>query len=131
MKQSVVFLFSIISVLIISSSSLAQNFASKENSSEFIYQEGIKLLRAERYNEAAQKFEQTIKLQPGNAEAHNALGATYVNLNRREEALASLREAIRRAPDFASAYYNLGNLFERDGHPQLAAEQFAFVEHQK
>ncbi|HEX8565156.1 MAG TPA: tetratricopeptide repeat protein [Pyrinomonadaceae bacterium] len=125
MRQKSVFLFSILLTGAFSQAALAQNFLPvNAQPAAVIYEEGIKLMRDERYGEAARKFEKVIKLESANAQAHNALSAVYVHLNRRDEAYSSFQKAVRLAPDFANAYYNLGNLYDRDGRAELAADCF-------
>jgi Flp pilus assembly protein TadD len=56
---------------------------------------------------AIERFSAVLQLQPGPA-AHNYLGMLYQGNGRWSESEAHLREALRLAPDFASAHYNLG-----------------------
>src|SRR5687768_11707915 len=124
MCQKTAFLFLIVLIGVFSRAALAQNFLPENAQPKLMYEEGIRLMRGERYGEAARKFVTVIKLDSENAEAYNALGAVYVLLNRRGEAYSSFQKAIQLAPDFANAYYNLGNLYERNGQANQAADCF-------
>jgi Flp pilus assembly protein TadD len=125
MRQKSIFLFSIILIGVFSRAALAQNLVpANAQPAAIIYEEGIKLMRGEKYSEAARKFETVIELESANAEAYNALGTVYVHLNRKNDAYASFQKAIQLAPAFANAYYNLGNLYDRDGRANHAADCF-------
>lgn len=56
---------------------------------------------------AIERFAAVLRLQPGPA-AHNYLGMLYQGNGRWADSEAHLREALRLAPGFASAHYNLG-----------------------
>jgi tetratricopeptide (TPR) repeat protein len=56
---------------------------------------GQVFFKQERYAEATQEFEQTVKLKPELAEHHNLLGLSYCRQGRFEEGIAQYREALR------------------------------------
>lgn len=124
MKGKATTLLSLIVSALFLSEAFAQNLSRKDAPRANVHEQGIKLLAAKRFVEAARELESAIKLEPENSEARNALGVVYMNLNRRAEAAAMFREAIRLAPKFAKPYYNLGSLYERDGRIELAAEHY-------
>src|SRR5687767_5344919 len=76
------------------------------NKAADFFKTGIKFLREGKNSNAAGQFASAVKLQPDYAEAHNALGTAYFNLNRNREAITSFRYAIRLKPDYAAAFYN-------------------------
>jgi predicted O-linked N-acetylglucosamine transferase (SPINDLY family) len=57
--------------------------------------------------DALTPMQNAVALSPGNAEAHNNLGAVLNDLGRLDEAEASYRRALEIKPDFALAYSNL------------------------
>ena len=61
-------------------------------------QEGEKALTRGRYDEAAQAYEKLRELAPGMAEAHARLGLIYFQQGRFEQAVTSLRQAIKLKP---------------------------------
>ena len=58
-------------------------------------QDGEKALAEGRYDEAAQAYEKLRELAPNMAEAHARLGLIYFQQGRFEQAVPSLRQAIR------------------------------------
>jgi tetratricopeptide (TPR) repeat protein len=59
-------------------------------------------------DEAMVHIQESLRLYPEHAEAHNNLGLAYQRMNRLEDALREHTEAVRLQPDYAEAYYNLG-----------------------
>jgi tetratricopeptide (TPR) repeat protein len=79
-----------------------------------LYSEG-NLAQAERV------CRQVVEARPGNADAHNVLGATLQALGRGEEAIAELRIAVKLVPDAANLHANLGELLRQNGQPKEAS----------
>ena len=75
--------------------------------------------------EAAASYRESIRLQPGHAEAHNNLAVALQAHGRLHEAITGFKEAIRLRPDYAQAHYNLA-------HAYLAAGNFerGWAEHE-
>lgn len=61
-------------------------------------------------NEAIEQFNNIIKTNPSNYEAHYNLGITYEKDNDIEQALASFNKAIELKDDYIEAYYHSGIL---------------------
>lgn len=61
--------------------------------------DGVSLWKARRKQEALEKFEQAIRLDPQNAEAHFSLGIIYEASGNYIEALASYKSAYQHNPD--------------------------------
>ena len=77
---------------------------------------------AKRDLKAAESFAQrAIAAEPGNAALHFFLGNVLRDAKRADEAVRSLRAAIRLKPDFPQALNNLGNVLKAQGKPQDAA----------
>ena len=71
---------------------------------------GNRLFSEYRYADAEAAYREAIRLDPGNADAHNDLGYLFAIVNRRPEAEAAYREAIRLNPAHAEARDNLDRL---------------------
>jgi len=65
-------------------------------------------------------YQEAIRLEPDDAEAHYNLGAAYGGLGRYQEAITAYQEAIRLKPDFAEAHSNLGLAYGNLGRYQEA-----------
>lgn len=81
------------------------------------------LRAAGRLEEAGAHYAALLSLQPAHARALDEYGGVLISLGRAAEAEAALRRAIGAAPDMASAYMNLGRLFqsERARAPEAVA----------
>jgi tetratricopeptide (TPR) repeat protein len=60
--------------------------------------------------------EELVRKNPNDADAHRNLGITYHNYSHYQKAIASFKEAIRIKPEFAQAYYHLGNAYKELGN---------------
>ena len=69
---------------------------------------GVVLKQTGRPSEALSAMEQSVKLAPGDAEAHCNLGNTFKDLGRIGEAEASYTQATELQPSLAEAHSNLG-----------------------
>jgi protein O-GlcNAc transferase len=86
-------------LLVLASSLGAQNAA---------FDEGVKLIREGRFDQARVKLEEAHRLAPGNATIENLLGITETKLGNIDEANRDYRNAIRLEPSLATAHKNLG-----------------------
>src|SRR5690242_19839214 len=101
---SFVMLLTIASVLSVSAqTTLYRDFAPspKEPYSESkrLYHEGVKYALAGLYAQAAQIFQQVIKLDPQFADAHFALGHAYADMGRWQNAIDSFQKALELNPN--------------------------------
>ena len=76
---------------------------------------------------AIEQFCATLALDPNYAEASNFLGAVYLEMGRRDEAIASFEQALRNVkydtPDLA--LYNIGRAWHAKGDERRALEKYA------
>ena len=68
-----------------------------------------------RLNESLVANQKSAQLNPNDAEIHNNLGITLLELDRYYESEVSCRQAITLKPDYAEAHYNLGNTLKELG----------------
>jgi len=73
-------------------------------------EEGNRLYELKRYKEALESYNQSIRLDPNNANAYNGRGVCLSSLNKKQEAIESYIEAIRLKPDLTIAINNLKEL---------------------
>jgi len=88
------------------------------------YNLGTRCNRAGRLTEAVELYKESIKAQPGYADAHYNLGLAYIGLGHRAEAAESFKQAVRVKPDFLDAYCNLGLVCIELGRNAEAIEIF-------
>jgi tetratricopeptide (TPR) repeat protein len=81
---------------------------------------GIRLIEAERFEEARAALEQAIRLSPDLGLAHNYLGVLYGRQGQLDRAVAEFQIAIALAPGYAQAGVNLGKAYEQQGRTDLA-----------
>lgn len=67
-----------------------------------------------------------LKLDPGNVNSLNVLGAVCINANLLPQAEKYLTLAVQQQPDYVTARYNLGLVFYRTGRPQLAVPHLRY-----
>jgi tetratricopeptide (TPR) repeat protein len=77
------------------------------------YDRGVSLEKLGALEEAMICYRQALKIKPGYAAAHNALGA--IMEGQTDEAIVQFRTAIKFDPDHPSAHVNLGMLLLRKG----------------
>jgi tetratricopeptide (TPR) repeat protein len=66
-----------------------------------VYQEGLKLTKERRYEEAIPKFDEAIKLDPNFAEAYIARGDAFTEKREHEKALVDFSQALKLRPSLA------------------------------
>jgi tetratricopeptide (TPR) repeat protein len=82
---------------------------------------------AGRYTEAAEAFEEAIKVNPDDAGARVNLAAALGQSQKYKEAIIQLQEAIRLEPENVAAHFNLGSLQVTSGDYREAIKHFQFV----
>jgi len=98
--------------------------ASNETYSESkrLYAEGVKYALAGLYSQAAQLFQQAVKLDPKFADAHFALGHAYYDMGRWKQAVESFKRAVDLNPHDVEAQdrlsYARDMLAKEDGKTQ-------------
>lgn len=73
---------------------------------------------------AAERFRQSVELDPTLAEAWNNLGNCLGDLGHADEAVRAFRRAVATEPDYALAWENLGSLLDDAGESDGAAQAY-------
>ncbi len=68
--------------------------------------------------------EKTTAERPADAGSRNALGASYLEAGRMDEAIVQFNEAVRLAPNAADGWNNLGHVLQLQGKPAEALAYF-------
>jgi Flp pilus assembly protein TadD len=85
---------------------------------------GVILQKTDRLPESLVVSQKSVKLVPQDAEAHNNLGNTLLDLGRLEDAEVSYRQAIALKPDYAEAHSNLGAVLQEFSRLEDAEASF-------
>src|SRR5271165_1585921 len=95
-----------------------------------IYNQGVELMLAKRFQEAQAKFEQAVKENPRFAEAHNNLGYTLRKQGAAnyQKSLEHYNTAIELKPKLAEAYMYRGVLFTEIGRKSDAQGDLATLQ---
>lgn len=86
--------------------------------------EGNQLLAQGYYAQAAQQYQQAVRIEPEDEDLHYNLGIALAKLGKREEAKQHYAEALRIFPDYGDAHNNLGNLLMNENKLDEAIEHF-------
>lgn len=89
------------------------------------FEKGEIALKQGRYEGAIEEFKRALDEGDGDpAEIQRLLALAYLKLDRRDDALASLKEAIRLRPELTKAHYDLGGAYYEIGDFTNAAGSF-------
>ena len=91
---------------------LGMNSCDNPSKSRVYTEEGSKLLlRYSKFDEAEETLTKAIKYDKHNFEAYYYRGCAKVNGQKYKEAIADFEKAVELRPDYADAYFNLGNTY--------------------
>jgi len=79
------------------------------------------------YDKASRFYEKHLEIEPDNKDVKIALGLSYHNLNRTEEALGLMDEILRKEPDYAFALIYKGDILAQTGKVELAETNWNHV----
>ena len=87
---------------------------------------GLALFKKARYAEAATAFEQ-LKIYKPDAKTFNYLGESLIEINKNEEAIEALNNALGYNPDLDKARYNIGRAYLKTGNVDMARVQYEIL----
>jgi len=76
---------------------------------------------------ALTKWERALELDSADARANNGMGIALGMSGKPDDAIPYFQKAVRSQPDFFEAYYNLGNIFTREGRVNEAGDAWQNV----
>jgi tetratricopeptide (TPR) repeat protein len=88
---------------------------------------GVLLIQTGQWEEAEKNLQESVRIDPGFAQAHYRLGLALEKLNKIEESIASLREAARLDAEYPDPHWALARLLRRAGDREgahSAVEQY-------
>lgn len=83
---------------------------------------GLIFYRSKSYDLAIEQFELARKKAPHAPNVWNNLGVAYLDKGEMEKAMSAFQRALELKPDYASAYFNLSQLFEKLGDQEQVRE---------
>jgi Flp pilus assembly protein TadD len=107
------------------------------------YQEGVELLREEKYHEALTSFRLALRESPNDADVLQQIAVTYTHIGMTDEAIRTYRRVLELQPTAAGAHYGLAFLMLQRGsredgvahlkefltHPPTIPEAQRHIEH--
>src|SRR5208283_937823 len=91
------------------------------------FREAEELIQKGQLEEAREKIEGQLKLNPSSVEGYNLLGILYTSEKDYDHALDAFQQALQLAPNSAKTRNNLGNLYVTQQKPDLAEKEFTQV----
>jgi tetratricopeptide (TPR) repeat protein len=85
---------------------------------------GAKAMTEGRYDEAILALQKGVALAPDEPALRHKLATSLALKGDLPAALATMRETVRRSPDFAKGYYSLGLLYLQSNDPRRAVDAF-------
>jgi tetratricopeptide (TPR) repeat protein len=67
-------------------------------------------MEADRYEQAADRLERLVAIEPENSAIFYNLGVVYTFLGREDEAIGHFEKAVELSPDYVQAWYNMGQI---------------------
>ena len=94
-------------------------------SAESYFNIGLASFYLKQYKQAAEAYQQSIKLDPYNAaDAYYALGLVYRDWGKTDDEIYAYKQAIRLRPDYTGAYERLGSRYMKSKKFNEASEIF-------
>jgi len=89
-----------------------------------LYEEGMRCLDRGLTDEALERFERALELDPCHAPSHNKIGVIHANRGDLDEAARHFARAVECDPGYAPAQSNMGNIHYNRGDYDRAIEQY-------
>ena len=91
------------------------------------FREAEELIQKGMLEQAKEKIEEQLKLNPSSVEGYNLLGIVYTTEKNYDNALDAFQQALKLAPDSTKTHDNLGNLYLTQQKLDLAEKEFTRV----
>ncbi len=88
------------------------------------YKAGLQLQNEEKFMEAIDEYDESIRLEPYNAIVYNNRGTSYARLGQHQIAIKDFDEAIRLDPQYVLAYNNRGIAYATLGEFERSIQDF-------
>ena len=82
-----------------------------EKARQEIYSGTEQMIRYGDYQAAEKHFDKAIKYDKNNPEAYYGRGCSKANMKRYQDAIIDFEKAVELKPDYADAYFNLGQMY--------------------
>lgn len=86
---------------------------------------GVWYYKQGRYQEAMERHQVALGLNPDSADSYNNLGNVYLAIDLYKEAEDNYKRAIQIEPDYEKAYSNLGMVYIKEGRYKDASKKFS------
>ncbi len=92
------------------------------------YEEGVNLLREEKYHEALTSFRLALRESPNDSDVLQQIAVTYTHIGMTDEAVRTYRRVLELKPHASGAHYGLAFLLlQRGGADEAVAHLRAFL----
>src|SRR6185295_9795166 len=91
---------------------------------------GLALFKQNRFADAAAAFEQLKTYRP-DAKTYNYLAESYFEIEKIDECIEALNNALGYNPDFEKARYNLGRAYVKLGNRDMAQVQYEILKNSR
>ncbi len=95
-------------------------WATREEDSPDYYEEGVSLVRQERFHDALTSFQLALRERPNDPATFEQLATVYTRTNQPQEAIKAYRKALEIRPRSPSAHYGIAFLLLRSGDREAA-----------
>jgi Flp pilus assembly protein TadD len=94
------------------------------------YQEGVELLRDERFHDALTSFRLALRENPNDSDVLQQIAVTYTHIGMTDEAIRTYRRVLELRPQASGAHYGLAFLLlQRGSREDGVAHLRAFLNH--
>ena len=84
------------------------------------YEEGVNLLREEKFHEALTSFRLALRASPNDTDVLQQIAVTYTHIGMTDEAVRTYRRVLELKPGASGAHYGLAFLLLQRGNPDGA-----------
>lgn len=89
-----------------------------------LLRDGLALMRSNRNQEAYEKLQQLVTLNPSSAEGQHSLGLVLAKLGRMPEAIEAMKKAVELSNDSEASWLTLGGFYQANGNVDEALKTY-------